>query len=287
MKFPSGILLLSSLFHQYRSYQPAARLSYYIMSVIGKSKSIRSYFTSIETNKRVKVDSPIQSKALHAYKGEDDIEHENSSKDPEEKTGDHSDVIILREKGTEDTATRAIDVSVGWPPMDNMELGWRSHLIPEYRKPYFQKLLQFLSKESTTQTIFPPSSQIFTAFNLCPYENVKVVIIGQDPYHGPGQAHGLAFSVQKGVPLPPSLKNMINEAKSDPKVNIATPSHGCLECWAKQGVLLLNACLTVRKGEANSHQKQGWEDFTDAVIKALSKKQGVVYLLWGKPAQTK
>lgn len=144
---------------------------------------------------------------------------------------------------------------LGWVPFDEMEISWKSRLFPEYNKPYFQRLLKFLDREYKSSTIFPPTNQIFTSLNLCPYDKVKVVIIGQDPYHGPGQAHGLAFSVQKGVPIPPSLKNMIVEAQND--VHIAKPTHGNLEHWSRQGVLLLNTCLTVRKGEANSHQKQG------------------------------
>lgn len=147
--------------------------------------------------------------------------------------------------------------SVGWPPLDSLEPSWRRRLLPEYQKPYFQRLLQFLAAESKSQTIFPPSNQLFTALNLCPFDSVKVVIIGQDPYHGPGQAHGLAFSVQKGVQIPPSLRNMITEAQNDPEVRIRAPTHGNLESWARQGVLLLNTVLTVRKADANSHQKKG------------------------------
>jgi len=120
---------------------------------------------------------------------------------------------------------------------------------------------------------------------LCPFDNVKVVIIGQDPYHGPSQAHGLAFSVLRGIAPPPSLRNIFQEASKD--VGISLPSHGNLEAWARQGVLLLNVCLTVRKGEANSHNKKGWEAFTDQVVKELAKKDGIVYLLWGKPAAEK
>eukprot|EP01034_Spumella_vulgaris_P025778 gene25778-32270_t len=128
---------------------------------------------------------------------------------------------------------------------------------------------------------------IFSAFNLCPFDTVKVVVIGQDPYHGPGQAHGLAFSVQHGVAIPPSLKNMIKELTNDPDSVMNKPGHGNLEHWSQQGVLLLNNVLTVRKADANSHQKHGWEQFTDAVVRELSKREGLVYLLWGKPAQLK
>lgn len=207
--------------------------------------------------------------------------------DDAEKEGNITKAVAESTSETTTTVVKINDVIVGWPPFDTMEPSWQERLQGEYRKPYFQKLLKFLDKECKTQTVFPPSSQIFTALNLCPYNQVKVVIIGQDPYHGPGQAHGLAFSVQKGVAIPPSLKNMINEAKNDPKVQIPTPTHGNLESWSKQGVLLLNAVLTVRQSAANSHQKQGWEEFTDAVVKELRKQDGIVYLLWGKPAQAK
>ncbi|RHY22160.1 hypothetical protein DYB32_009595, partial [Aphanomyces invadans] len=134
--------------------------------------------------------------------------------------------------------------------------------------------------------IFPPREEIFAALNLCPFDKIKVVIIGQDPYHGPGQAHGLCFSVARGVPPPPSLKNIYKEANSD--VGIPIPKHGSLLSWCNQGVLMLNAVLTVRATEANSHKKQGWETFTDAVIRLINdQSQNVVFLLWGKPAQEK
>jgi uracil-DNA glycosylase len=166
--------------------------------------------------------------------------------------------------------------------------GWKTRLEKQTARPYFKSLETFVQSEMKNKTIFPPKSNIFAAFNLCPYEKVKVVIIGQDPYHGPNQAHGLAFSVQKGNALPPSLRNMVTELKNDPELaHIKTPIHGDLSSWSKQGVLLLNTCLTVRSGEANSHQKKGWEDFTDAVVKELGSRTGVVYLLWGKPAQLK
>ena len=165
--------------------------------------------------------------------------------------------------------------------------GWKSRLEKQTTKPYFKSLETFVQSEMKSKTIFPPKTSIFNAFHLCPYDQVKVVIIGQDPYHGANQAHGLAFSVQKGIALPPSLRNMVAELKNDPETSIKTPTHGDLTCWSKQGVLLLNTCLTVRSGEANSHQKKGWEDFTDAVVKELASRTGVVYLLWGKPAQLK
>lgn len=189
----------------------------------------------------------------------------------------------------QDNTGEAVNQSHGWGSnFLGMESSWKARLLPELNKPYMRKLAHFLDGESSKFTIFPPITEVWTAFNICPYDKVKVVIIGQDPYHGPNQAHGLAFSVAKGVQIPPSLRNMLTEASRDPLVAIpAKPSHGNLECWARQGVLMLNTCLTVRKGEANSHNKQGWEDFTDAVVRELGKRNGIVYLLWGNPAQTK
>ena len=175
--------------------------------------------------------------------------------------------------------------------LESMDSSWKSVLEPEFRKPYLCRLTTFLeSEERGGKKIFPPKDCMFSAFSLCPFDDVKVVVIGQDPYHGPNQANGLAFSVTKGVSIPPSLRNIIKEAAEDsalsPRVK-GSHGHGCLEKWAQQGVLMLNTCLTVRRGEANSHQKKGWEDFTDAVVAQLRKKEGLVYLLWGKPAQSK
>ena len=168
-----------------------------------------------------------------------------------------------------------------------IEQSWKVALAPEFEKPYFGSLVSFLRQEKASgATIFPPGSQIFRAFDLTPMDKVKVVILGQDPYHGPGQAHGLSFSVPYGVPAPPSLKNIFKEIETDLGVQMS----GCpnLEKWANQGVLLLNAVLTVRCGEAASHSKIGWQEFTDAVIKCISDKcEGVVFMLWGNFARTK
>ena len=168
-----------------------------------------------------------------------------------------------------------------------IEQSWKVALAPEFEKPYFGSLVSFLRQEKAAgATIFPPGSQIFRAFDLTPIGKVKVVILGQDPYHGPGQAHGLSFSVPHGVPAPPSLKNIFKEIETDLGVEMS----GCpnLEKWAEQGVLLLNAVLTVRSGEAASHSKIGWQEFTDAVIKCISDKcEGVVFMLWGNFARTK
>ncbi len=166
--------------------------------------------------------------------------------------------------------------------------GWRRVLGDAMQSKSFQDLQTFLASETATgATIYPPPEDVFAAFNLCPFDNVKVVIVGQDPYHGPGQGHGMAFSVRKGVKPPPSLQNIVREAMED--VSIAKPEHGNLEHWARQGVLLLNTVLTVRHGEANSHKGKGWEEFTDHIIQILNDKKdsGLVFLLWGSPASKK
>ena len=163
---------------------------------------------------------------------------------------------------------------------------WKLKLANEFNAPYFEKLATFVRNEYATHQIFPPAKLIFNAFNLCPFDEVKVVIIGQDPYHGLGQAHGLSFSVNEGIALPPSLKNIYQEIRSD--LGIEPLKQGNLERWAKQGVLLLNATLTVQADLAGSHQKKGWERFTDSAIKAVAQeKEHVVFLLWGNYAQQK
>lgn len=167
-----------------------------------------------------------------------------------------------------------------------IEETWKNVLMDEFKKDYFIKLKEFLVEEKKKYTVYPPGSQIFAAFNHTPFNSVKVVILGQDPYHGPGQAHGLCFSVPKGTPTPPSLQNIFKEINSD--LGLPVPNHGNLEKWAKQGVLLLNATLTVRANQAGSHQNKGWETFTDAAIKALSDHhKGLVFILWGNYAQAK
>jgi len=163
---------------------------------------------------------------------------------------------------------------------------WATHLANEFEKDYFVKLNQFLVNEQAQHVIYPPNNLIFSAFNFTPFDYVKVVILGQDPYHGPGQANGFCFSVNDGMRLPPSLVNIFKELKTDCGCDI--PMSGNLEPWAKQGVFLLNATLTVRKETAGSHQKKGWEPFTDSVIKLISaEKQNVVFLLWGNYARAK
>ena len=157
-----------------------------------------------------------------------------------------------------------------------IEESWKAHLKPEFDKDYFRTLTDFVKSEYSQYQIFPPGKLIFNAFNLCPFDKVKVVIIGQDPYHGPGQAHGLCFSVNDGVPFPPSLVNIFKEIKAD--IGSDAPTTGNLTRWAEQGVLLLNATLTVRAHQAGSHQNRGWETFTDAAIRALAEeKENSVY----------
>lgn len=168
----------------------------------------------------------------------------------------------------------------------NIEPSWQQALAVEFEQPYFVELTQFVKSEYQKTTVYPAPKKIFSAFEHCPFNKVKVVVIGQDPYHGAGQANGLCFSVNDGVAIPPSLQNIYKEIRDD--LNLPIPTTGNLERWADQGVLLLNATLTVRAGQAGSHQGKGWEKFTDAVIKALSDKTtGLVFLLWGNYAKQK
>lgn len=168
----------------------------------------------------------------------------------------------------------------------NIESSWKEILKDEFEKPYFSNLIDFVKDEYAQHTCYPPGKKIFSAFDHCPFNKVEVVILGQDPYHGPGQANGLCFSVSDGIPMPPSLQNIFREIQTD--LDKPFPPTGNLERWANQGVLLLNAALTVRKGEANSHQGRGWEQFTDAVIQKISdNKKDVVFMLWGGPAKKK
>jgi uracil-DNA glycosylase len=163
---------------------------------------------------------------------------------------------------------------------------WNPILRSELDAVYFKDLQRFVASERAQRRIYPPPDEVFAALHLTPYAAVKVLILGQDPYHGAGQAHGLCFSVRPGVPLPPSLENIFTELEQD--VGVRRPDHGCLDCWARQGVLLLNATLTVRAGQAASHQGKGWERFTDAVIEAVNRKpERVVFVLWGASARKK
>lgn len=173
-----------------------------------------------------------------------------------------------------------------------IEESWKKHLQAEFDKPYFATLTDFVRGEYAQRKVYPPAGLIFNAFNLCPFDDVRVVLLGQDPYHEPGQAHGLCFSVRQGIQPPPSLVNIMKEVKADVGVNESMFMNGSspydLTRWASQGVLLLNATLTVREHQAGSHQGKGWETFTDAVIKILSEeKENVVFILWGSYAQSK
>ena len=167
-----------------------------------------------------------------------------------------------------------------------IEQSWKTRLQNEFEKEYFITLTNFVKKEYNSFTVYPPGRLIFNAFDKCPFENVKVVILGQDPYHGPDQAHGLCFSVREGVAFPPSLINIFKEIHND--MGISPPDSGNLERWAEQGVLLLNATLTVRAGQAGSHQNKGWELFTDEVVRLLAEERDhIVFILWGSYAQRK
>ena len=169
---------------------------------------------------------------------------------------------------------------------DTFEPGWRAELGDQLDLPYFTRLVEYLAEERKQHTIYPSPDKVFLAFDLCPFKNVRVVVLGQDPYHGAGQAHGLAFSVPKGVVIPSSLHNIIAEVSTNQ--DIRRSGYGDLTCWAAQGILLLNTTLTVREGCANSHQKEGWATFTDHVIKCINvNAEGVVFLLWGRHAQRK
>lgn len=198
----------------------------------------------------------------------------------------HKNLLYLNKQGL-----RHLSLSLGninfFIFMDvKIAASWKEHLQDEFAKDYFTKLVTFVKEEYKTQKVYPPGNQIFNAFEKCSFEDCRVVILGQDPYHGEGQANGLCFSVADGVKIPPSLMNIFKEIRDD--LGIAIPKSGNLERWAKQGVLLLNATLTVRAGVAGSHQKKGWEQFTDAVVKIISdKKENVVFLLWGAYAQKK
>jgi uracil-DNA glycosylase len=167
-----------------------------------------------------------------------------------------------------------------------IEESWKEQLKEEFEKPSFKELAAFVRAEYQAKTVYPPPSCLFQALDLVPFDKVRVVILGQDPYHGPGQAHGLCFSVPEGVPTPPSLRNIFQEIHDD--LGVPIPTSGNLKPWAEQGVLLLNATLTVEAGQAGSHQKKGWEEFTDGIIKKLAeKREGLVFLLWGAYAQKK
>jgi uracil-DNA glycosylase len=189
---------------------------------------------------------------------------------------------------SEEAATPPVEAhkAVEFPLPDDLDSSWLKALNPETRKPYWNDLQQFVAKERTDHTIYPPAEDVFNAFRYTPLDNVKVLLLGQDPYPGAGQAHGLCFSVLPGVRLPASLRNIYKELQDD--LDIVPPKHGYLASWAKQGILMLNACLTVRADHPNSHAGKGWEKFTDAAIEAVNRlPHPVVFLLWGAYAQKK
>ncbi len=170
--------------------------------------------------------------------------------------------------------------------MPSISGAWEAALAAEFRKDYYKELFAFVKEEYSTRTVYPPSDELFSAFHFTPLEEVKVVVLGQDPYHEPGQAHGLSFSVKPGIEIPPSLVNIYKELHDD--VGIEIPDSGYLEKWARQGVLMLNTLLTVRAHEAFSHKGRGWEQFTDAVIRAVNEQdRPIVFMLWGSPARAK
>jgi len=179
-------------------------------------------------------------------------------------------------------------------PADTAVSSWKTALDRHFHSAAFASLARYVAREHSTKTVYPPLKDTFSAINMTPLDQVRVVIVGQDPYHGPNQAHGLCFSVLPGQAVPPSLKNIYKELIEDPDVSFceAPPKHGHLVQWAKQGVLMLNTVMTVRRGEPNSHKKRGWETVTDEILRAVDRKsretgKGVVFLLWGKPAHTK
>eukprot|EP00658_Telonema_sp_P-2_P054907 TRINITY_DN43670_c0_g1_i3.p1 TRINITY_DN43670_c0_g1~~TRINITY_DN43670_c0_g1_i3.p1 ORF type:complete len:326 (+),score=94.66 TRINITY_DN43670_c0_g1_i3:113-1090(+) len=209
---------------------------------------------------------------------------------PEGEEGARSEVedLTVQEAKRAKLAKLAATTGLG----SKLHPSWHSALSAELGKPYFAKLDRFVAEEREKHQIFPPEDKVLSAFEHCPLDQVRVVILGQDPYHGPGQAHGLCFSIEdaSSCKFPPSLRNIFKELAEDSEVSfkMPPPKHGDLSKWAKQGVLLLNSVLTVKKANANSHKGQGWETFTDAVVSAVNaKRDGVVFMLWGKPAQTK
>lgn len=267
-----------------------------LLVLICNIMSIKSFFTSAaaktvtkeNTNLLAKrpLDGIVTTSSSFSSSSSSTNDANDTGSSTKKQKGTSNSAFFTPAAATAATATTSTSATTNhYLSLNDIEQGWKGHLMKEHEKAYFIKLSAYVEQDSKANTVYPSKSNIFNAFNLCPYDNIKVVIIGQDPYHGPNQAHGLAFSVMKGIAPPPSLKNIFIEANKD--VNIVMPTHGNLESWSRQGVFLLNTCLTVRKGEANSHQKKGWEDFTDSVIKSLNKKEGIVYLLWGKPAQSK
>ncbi|XP_062399623.1 uracil DNA glycosylase a isoform X1 [Sardina pilchardus] len=241
-------------------------------------KSIRNFFTPVDKKRiieDVKENEEDVKDSVKKRKVEDTNTGSSSSLSPEQL-----DRIASNKRA-------ALDRLLSHTAPDGIEESWRRALTKEFSKAYFKELMSFVADERKKHTVYPPPHQVFTWTQMCDIKDVKVVVLGQDPYHGPGQAHGLCFSVQKPVRPPPSLENMYKELCSDIE-GFQHPGHGDLTGWTKQGVLLLNAVLTVRAHQANSHKDRGWETFTDAVIQWLSTNlDGLVFMLWGAYAQKK
>ncbi|XP_041643458.1 uracil DNA glycosylase a isoform X2 [Cheilinus undulatus] len=244
-------------------------------------KTINSFFSPV-SKKRISADlneSEEDKKDLKKRKSSE-VDPEPSSPGPAALSADQLERIARNKKAALEKLA-----SAQTPP--GFGESWRKSLSAEFGKPYFKQLMNFVSEERKRHTVYPPTEDVFTWTQTCNIRDVKVVILGQDPYHGPNQAHGLCFSVKRPVPPPPSLENMYKELVSDIE-GFQHPGHGDLTGWAKQGVLLLNAVLTVRAHQANSHKDKGWETFTDAVVQWLSNNlEGVVFMLWGSYAQKK
>jgi len=218
----------------------------------------------------------------------------SSSSKRERETGDSAidTAEPKRTKNAADSSSQVEELLSYMNDDENATAPWKKALSKHASSPSFARLAKFVAQERKKRTVYPPPQETWSALNLTPLSQVKVVIVGQDPYHGPGQAHGLCFSVRKGQAIPPSLRNIYKELSEDPAIRFTTPQHGYLAHWAKRGVLMINTVLTVRRGEANSHKSKGWEVVTDEVIRAVDRHtrstgKGVVFLLWGKPAAKK
>ncbi|XP_041792915.1 uracil DNA glycosylase a isoform X2 [Chelmon rostratus] len=244
-------------------------------------KTINSFFTPVSKKRICKGLDEAEEDAKDPKKLKSSaVEPEPFSRPPAPLSPEQLDRIARNKRAALEKLA-----SAQTPP--GFEESWRSCLSAEFGKPYFKQLMNFVSEERKRHTVYPPAEHVFTWTQMCDIRDVKVVILGQDPYHGPNQAHGLCFSVQRPVPPPPSLENMYKELVSDIE-GFQHPGHGDLTEWAKQGVLLLNAVLTVRAHQANSHKDKGWETFTDAVVHWLSSnREGLVFMLWGSYAQKK
>ncbi|KAI9989058.1 hypothetical protein PInf_022784 [Phytophthora infestans] len=255
----------------------------------GSTRDIRSFFGAQPPAKkrRTTLDSLPSDKTKQAKRVEPDGAPTTSS--VEKQCQEEKELKEDQEEHDGETlpVTRFSELQKMMRLRSLMHQSWFDLLQNEFARGSFQTLTRFLEgEEGRKKTVYPPPTDVFAALRDCAFSNLKVVILGQDPYHGPQQAHGLSFSVRHGVPPPPSLKNIFKEVMCD--TGIERPTHGCLSCWSRQGVLLLNTVLTVRRGEPNSHKKRGWEQLTDAVISKVNKDaSNVVFLLWGKPAQEK